>query len=469
MTKGILKEFATTFDIIHRMLDVVSVVLGAILAHYFIFGHIALPDRYQTALLVGMLLSMVVFRWFPLYQSWRGLTLSREIQQVGMAWATTFIGLTFIAFLLKTGADYSRLWAGTWGLLTLLLLTAVRVTLRIGLRWLRSSGHNTRTVAVVGATPLSANVIERLHNLPWAGLRVVGVFDEDPESPHVGSFHGAPVLGGHRDVAAYVERNNIDQVWICLPLRAEEQVREVVDTLSLSTIDIRFVPDIFGFSLVNHSLSEVAGVPIINLSATPFDGWNRVIKAVEDRLLALVFLLLCSPVMLAIAIGIKLTSPGPVIFRQMRNGWDGKPIEIWKFRSMKVHTEHDGTVTQAQRNDPRLTPFGAFLRRTSLDELPQFINVLQGRMSIVGPRPHAVEHNEFYKLKVNQYMSRHKVKPGITGWAQINGYRGETDTLDKMQNRVKYDLYYIENWSLWLDIKIVFLTILKGFRSDNAY
>ncbi len=246
-------------------------------------------------------------------------------------------------------------------------------------------------------------------------------------------------------------------------------MKKVWGDLSTSTADIRFVPDIFGFSLMNHSMTEVAGIPVINLSASPMEGWNRVIKEIEDRLLALLILIAISPIMLAIAIGVKLSSPGPCLFRQLRHGWDGRSIEVWKFRTMTLHSEERGSVTQATRIDNRVTKFGAFLRRTSLDELPQFMNVLQGRMSIVGPRPHAIEHNEQYKEVIDKYMLRHKVKPGITGWAQINGHRGETDTVEKMEKRVEYDLYYIENWSLWFDLKIIFLTFFKGFVHKNAY
>jgi putative colanic acid biosynthesis UDP-glucose lipid carrier transferase len=198
-------------------------------------------------------------------------------------------------------------------------------------------------------------------------------------------------------------------------------------------------------------------------------GINRVIKALEDRILGFTILVLVSPLIVAITIAIKLTSKGPVFFKQMRHGWDGKPIKVYKFRTMMEHVAEDGRVVQASRKDSRVTKFGAFLRRTSLDELPQFWNVLQGRMSIVGPRPHALQHNEEYKDQIDLYMLRHKVKPGITGWAQIHGWRGETDTLDKMKKRVEYDLYYIENWSLWLDIKIIFLTLFSGFIHKNAY
>jgi putative colanic acid biosynthesis UDP-glucose lipid carrier transferase len=235
------------------------------------------------------------------------------------------------------------------------------------------------------------------------------------------------------------------------------------------TISIRFVLDIFGLDLLSHSISDLAGFPMLNLNASPMVGVNRMVKALEDRIIAFFILIFISPILLGIAISVKLTSKGPVLFKQLRHGWDGRIIKVYKFRTMYVHQETHGKVTQATQNDKRITRLGKFLRRTSLDELPQFFNVLQGRMSIVGPRPHAIEHNEFYKDSIKAYMQRHKVKPGITGWAQVNGWRGETDHLGKMEKRVEYDLFYIENWSLGLDLKIIFLTIFQGFFHKNAY
>jgi putative colanic acid biosynthesis UDP-glucose lipid carrier transferase len=221
--------------------------------------------------------------------------------------------------------------------------------------------------------------------------------------------------------------------------------------------------------LLNHSITDVAGFPVLNIRTSPMKGVNRLVKALEDRLIAAMIMLLISPLMLLIAVGVKLTSRGPVFFKQRRLGWDGRIINVYKFRTMHVHQEADGHLTQATANDARVTHFGRWLRRTSLDELPQFINVLQGCMSIVGPRPHALLHNELYKESVQAYMQRHHMKPGITGWAQVNGWRGETDTLNKMQKRVEYDLYYINNWSLGFDLKIIFLTLFRGFTSRNAY
>ena len=221
---------------------------------------------------------------------------------------------------------------------------------------------------------------------------------------------------------------------------------------------------------MNRPMTQITDLSVVSLNVSPMRiGMNRVLKAIEDRLVALAIIVLTSPVMLIIWAAVRLTSPGPAIFKQVRHGWDGHPIKIYKFRTMRVHKEGNGEVTQASRNDRRVTKIGRILRRTSLDELPQFFNVLQGRMSVVGPRPHAVEHNRYFMDQIDDYMQRHKVKPGITGWAQVNGLRGETDALDKMKKRVQFDLYYIENWSLWFDIKITLLTIIRGFFHPNAF
>ncbi len=258
-------------------------------------------------------------------------------------------------------------------------------------------------------------------------------------------------------------------MWICVPLEMGSIVRSIFYVLRNHTAEVRLIPDFRDMHLLNHRVSEVAGHYAIDLSVTPMNGMARVIKRLEDIVVGGMISILVLPVCIVIAIAIKINSTGPVLFKQYRTGANGKQFKVYKFRSMKLHQEKNGQVTQATKTDPRITSFGAFLRRTSLDELPQFYNVLQGRMSIVGPRPHALAHNEQYKELVESYMRRHKVKPGITGWAQVNGLRGETDTLEKMEKRVEYDLWYIDNWSVWLDLRIILLTVFKGFINKNAY
>lgn len=447
-------------------LDWAGIILAAWAAHRLYLGSWVLPDSYSIVVGVVVLLAALLFPRFNLYQAWRGASIFDEVRAVTLAWALVLFLLFAFAFTTKMGINFSRGWIGIWALLGWGALVGGRILLRVALRWLRSHGFNQRRIVIVGAEGLGEEVAKRLLASPWIGLQVEGFFNAGPAA-HVEP--GVPILGGLPDVAGYVEEERIDQVWIALPLKEQDKVESLLHALRHSAVDIRFIPDIFGFRLLNHSVTEVAGFPVMNLSVTPMVGVNRLVKALEDRVLASLILLLISPFLFLIALGVKFSSPGPVLFRQKRLGWDGQPFMVYKFRSMVAHQEGCGQLTQASKGDTRVTPFGAFLRRTSLDELPQFFNVLQGTMSIVGPRPHAVEHNELYKDLVDDYMLRHKVKPGITGWAQINGWRGETDTLEKMRKRVEYDLYYIENWSLWFDLQIILLTVFKGFINKNAY
>jgi putative colanic acid biosynthesis UDP-glucose lipid carrier transferase len=270
-------------------------------------------------------------------------------------------------------------------------------------------------------------------------------------------------------LGAFVAAHAIDEVWVSLPLAQSTLLEPVLAQLRNSTANVRYMPDMLGLFLLNRGMTEILDMPMLDLSVTPMRGINRALKRAEDALLSMLILLLISPLLLLIALAVKLTSRGPVLFRQKRHGWDGREIEVWKFRSMRLHHEAPGALTQARREDPRLTRFGAFLRHSSLDELPQFFNVLKGDMSIVGPRPHAVEHNALYMGLIDHYALRHTVKPGITGWAQINGWRGETETVDKMKGRIEHDLYYIEHWSLGFDLRIIALTLVRGFVSKNAY
>jgi putative colanic acid biosynthesis UDP-glucose lipid carrier transferase len=346
-------------------------------------------------------------------------------------------------------------------------LLVSRLLITTALKLFRSSGWNSRKVLLVGTDSTAQELVQRVKATSWAGIEINGFIDDSAE---IGSLVvGEPVKGGINDIDAVVTREKIDEVWVVLPITMKEAVLEILRKLQYATVDVRYFLDFKDFRLMNHSISEIMGVPVVNLTESPMHGINRLIKAIEDRLLSAVILVVISPLLLLIALLVKFTSPGPVLFKQMRHGWDGKKIKVYKFRTMYVHQEEAGKVTQAGRQDKRVTPLGGFLRRTSLDELPQFFNVLQGRMSIVGPRPHAVQHNEYYKEQIEAYMLRHKVKPGITGWAQVNGWRGETDSLEKMQKRVEYDIFYIENWSLWFDVQIMLMTLFKGFVNKNAY
>jgi len=466
--KGLLKEYAVLLRIVAQGLDILALISGALIAHAWRFNHLNLSSNYQIAILLAIFLALGLFPLFGLYQSWRGKSRFIHLRTLTSAWITVFIILVVIAFLTKTSTTISRQWAVAWGFSAWFLLIAMRVVLGQFLRLMREHGLNHKKVIILGAGGLGQEVLRRINTSSWTGLDVTAFLD-DKESLHGKILDGVKVKGPISVLATIAEREKPDEIWIALPLYAEMRVKDILHDLRHSTATIRYVPDIFGFRLINYSVTEIAGMAVLDLSASPITGINWFVKTIEDKLLALIILTLVSPLMLIIAFGIKVSSRGPIIFKQLRHGWDGKPIKVYKFRTMVMHDEENGCVTQAFKNDPRITKFGALLRATSIDELPQFFNVLQGRMSIVGPRPHAIEHNEQYKDKIDDYMKRHKVKPGITGWAQINGWRGETDTLEKMKKRVEFDLYYIENWSLWLDIKIILRTLVSGFAHKNAY
>ncbi len=320
---------------------------------------------------------------------------------------------------------------------------------------------------IVGLNAQGAALATKLAHSPYNRIKLCG-FVDSRNADRNGSLVTIPVLGKFSDIARLVETLDIHVIYLSLPMASQPRILQVLDELKDTTASIYFVPDMFITDLIQGHTDTVCGVPVISVCESPFTGLNGVIKRTSDIVLSILILAMITPVLIGVALAVKFTSPGPVIFRQRRYGLDGKEILVYKFRSMTV-TEDGDAIKQAQKNDARITPLGAFLRKSSLDELPQFFNVLQGRMSIVGPRPHAVAHNEIYRKLIKGYMVRHKVKPGITGWAQVNGLRGETDTLDKMQGRIDFDLDYLRNWSLKLDIFIILKTIRLVAEDQKAY
>jgi len=452
-----------------KLADGFAVLFAGALAFLFRFGVDAfpIPSAYTLLALASAFILVGALSALGAYRSWRGGNLIVMTGQVLAGWAITIINLLVLLFAVKASGEFSRLWLITWAATAGGLLVMQRMAIAALLRWLRAHGRNHKRVILVGHSDMTRELIRRLKTANWTGFDLVAILDDQAaQSAVVG---GVPLQRGLANIEAFVKDKHVSEVWITLPLREEARVRHVLHLLRHSMLNIRYVPDIFAFRLLNHGVSEIAGIPMLDLSTTPMTGINRLVKALEDHVLALLILITISPLLLGIALAVRLSSPGPILFKQKRHGWDGREINVYKFRSMYVHREDGERITQARASDTRITPLGAFLRRTSLDELPQFFNVLQGRMSIVGPRPHALAHNEHYKELIESYMLRHKVKPGITGWAQVNGYRGETDTLEKMQKRIDYDLYYIEHWSLALDLKIILLTLFKGFKHPNAY
>jgi putative colanic acid biosynthesis UDP-glucose lipid carrier transferase len=466
---GIFTHYQWLVILIQWLLDgMVVVMLLAVLA--LAYG-VPFQEKYQLLSALAFILTLLVFRASQLYRPWRGVDFIRLGQRVLVAWVIVLGLLLALAFVTKTTTYFSRGVLLPWIFLTPLALLGLRLLVYKSLGFLRSYGHNTRSAVIAGAGTLGQHLARSLVDLPWLGIRFLGFFDDEKLVDKItlaGELGDHPVLGDLDGMVSFVRDFQVNIVYLALPLRAQARLRDIIEKLQDTTASVYFAPDVFIYSLFQSSLTDLRGIPLISLWETPFFGVNAMLKRVLDVLLASILLLGSAPLLLLLALGVKLTSPGPVFFKQRRYGLEGEEIRIFKFRTMSV-CEDGAQITQAKRGDPRLTPFGRFLRRTSLDELPQLFNVLQGRMSIVGPRPHAVAHNEFYRQRLPRYMLRHKVRPGITGLAQVNGFRGETETLEKMEQRLAYDLEYLRRWSLWLDVKLICQTVWRTFSDKNAY
>lgn len=437
------------------LIDIVLVIGAAYFAYHQRFGYWDMSARYEVATLALALVGTICQLGMDTYGSWRGRPFRKQLSRVYTGWLLAFALLLGLAVAMKATEQYSRLWLSTTALYALIAVSLFRLSTYLLLRLARARGRNQKHVLVVEGNVPSAELTQNLPDLGRTGYEIRKRL----------TLHNNPQW--FERLVATVSEQNVHEVWLCLPLQEGEAIKTILHSLRHLTVEVRFIPDMGDVPLLNHRISQIAGLYALDISLSPMEGSARLIKRIEDLVVGGLISILILPVCLVIAIAIKMTSSGPIIFKQYRMGINGRHFKVYKFRSMEVHSEVAGQVTQAKFGDPRVTRLGAFLRRTSLDELPQFYNVLQGRMSIVGPRPHALAHNEHYKDLVESYMKRHKVKPGITGWAQVNGYRGETDTIDKMQKRVEYDLWYINNWSLWLDLKIIFLTVFKGFVNNK--
>ena len=400
---------------------------------------------YYALMLMGAFLFSATSN--AVYRSWRGSQMPGIMARAVGRWWLAMGLLLLCLFVFKATQEFSRIWLVLWLAVGSALLCVNRLLVYGVLRGLRRRGFNMKSVALVGGGAAAMNLKERLAGSGWSGYSVAFEID------------AVDAVGLERLATAAV-----DEVWLALPLGNEQAIRDALHALRHSTAAIRFVPDLFTLRLVNHGVSDVLGMPMFDLSTSPMTGWNLVVKWLEDKVLSSVILLLISPLMLWLALGVKLSSPGPVFYRQERVGLNNKPFYMLKFRSMPVDTEKDG-VQWGGSAAKATNRFGQLIRKTSLDELPQFLNVLKGDMSIVGPRPERPMFVEQFKEEIPDYMKKHLVKAGITGWAQVHGWRGDTD----LKTRIEYDLYYIENWSLWLDLKIVFLTVFKGFVNKNAY
>jgi putative colanic acid biosynthesis UDP-glucose lipid carrier transferase len=426
-------------------------------------------DQTLTVTVLGLLVYGFAAEVGGLYRPWRMETIIRETRDTLVSWSAIPLALLTYWFFTKTSTQYSRAAAFTWFILAPVMLCALRAVARIGLRVLRSQGHNTRRVAILGCTKDAERLAESLDQLPWLGLKLGGVYDDRSEKRrHAPKHPNCKVVGSSSDLVRQCRQGAVDVVYVALPLRAELRTAAILAELADTTVTVYLVADFLYYSLLRSHWSQVGGMPVVSVHNSPFEGVVAWVKRLEDLVLGSLIVLLTLVPMAFVAIAIKLSSPGPIFFRQWRYGLCGKKIRILKFRTMTV-CEDGPNVRQVSRNDSRVTRIGRFLRRTSLDEFPQFLQVLTGELSLVGPRPHAVAHNEQYRALIHGYMLRHMVKPGITGWAQVNGWRGETAELEKMEQRVRHDLEYIRNWNLFLDLKIIFLTIFGAKKSRNAF
>ena len=451
-----------------RALDIVVVLAAACIAYWVRHDSFDPPSFYLISMILAALLAA---NYLHLAETYRFENLRRftvQLGKVSASWFAVVLSLLVLGYFTKTSDLFSRITMALWLTIAWGGFMALRVWVVFQLGQWRRAGKLSDDIVIVGAGRLGQRLAQYLQMRDDGTIRILGFFD-DRKTRVPGEVEGHPVLGDVDALLEFVRHHQVSQVIIALPWRAGQHLVELLKKLKTVPIDVKLCSEAIGFDLPSGGFSFVSGVPMLNIFERPLTGWSYVMKLVEDRFLALLFLIAGIPLFLVIAAAIKLGSPGPILFRQKRYGFNNKEIVVYKFRSMYEGPIRGAAVAQARRDDPRVTRFGAFLRRTSLDELPQLVNVLKGEMSLVGPRPHAVIHNEQYAAIIDEYLARHRVKPGITGWAQVNGLRGETETPGKMHQRLQYDLYYIDHWSLLLDFKILFMTLLFGFVNKNAY
>ncbi|CAG0963420.1 undecaprenyl-phosphate galactose phosphotransferase [Methylophilaceae bacterium] len=433
------------------------------------------PD-YTILLLLLLGLLAMAYDKFGIYRSNSNFT--GKTFNLFKSWSITFLALVVLAFLTKTSEIYSRLLVGQLYLLGLSSQILLHYLVRLAYQKISEHSQQVEKVIIVGQGSLSNYLKFRISNNPWMREQIVGTVllpgqtaslltaeDTDAEKP---AEEANAILGDIDDLSMLIEKHDIAKVYIVTPLESSDVVDKLYRTLLDKYVSIHWIPDIFSLRLVNHSVKEISGIPVLTLSETPLIGTKLLTKSIVDLAMTVLILAAISPILLAVAIAVKLDSPGPVFFRQKRAGWNGKTFRIWKFRSMYVHQEDGGKLKQAEKNDSRITRVGAFIRKTSLDELPQLFNVLTGDMSLVGPRPHAVQHDQEYSQRIFDYFARHNIKPGITGLAQVRGLRGETKDINQMIQRIEADIEYINNWSVWLDLTVLVRTTLV-FTGKNAY
>ncbi|WP_280570391.1 undecaprenyl-phosphate glucose phosphotransferase [Chromohalobacter sp. 296-RDG] len=442
-----------------RLADVFAIFGGGFLAYHVRFGSLVdMVERYQWMILSGTLLGLIIFSACGVYRSWRGAVRVGLVVRIAHAFAILSGTIFTYLYFTKTGTEFSRLWLFFWLVISFVLSVSIRTLAYPVLNRLRSKGKNRKSVVLVGDYEPCATALRNIRREPSAGFDVIKVRLMDAVGCENLKIADCQTFDPENDSSLQA-----DEIWICFSLSRGSVVESVMKCFRHSTANIRYLPDMQGLRLLNHDISSVAGLYMIDMSCSPLGGWARFLKAMEDKVIALSIILFVSPLLLAVSLAVKMTSPGPVFYRQERMSWNGRAFKMLKFRTMHQDHEQKNLVWGEAASKP-MTPIGNWLRRSSLDELPQFINVLKGDMSIVGPRPERVVFVEKFKDEIHGYMQKHMMKAGITGWAQIHGWRGDTD----LNKRIEYDLWYIDNWSVWLDLKVIFLTIWRGFFHDNA-
>ncbi len=444
-------------------------VIVSVLTLVTLLSGVKFDGYYLVLAIIVFFVSSQLFQKITLMRSLRKVHVLAHIQDILIAWGLVVGVVLLLGYVTELYEEYSNRVLMAWFISTPAILFLSHILARTLRSKIIKLTNSQRRVVIAGINELGHQLAQRIKDEPHLGIEVMGFFDDRNATRLNGcSCCGPKLEGGMSDLADYIRQHKIDIIYIALPMSSRPQIMQLLHDLYDTTASTYFVLDIFIFDLIQPRMDTIKGIPVVAITESPFLGVSGVVKKVSDIVMASIILLLLSPLMLLIALGVKLTSPGKVLFKQRRYGLNGEEIRVYKFRSMTV-CEDGPTVIQAKKGDQRITPFGAFLRKTSLDELPQFINVLLGDMSIVGPRPHAVAHNELYRKYIKGYMLRHKVRPGITGWAQVHGLRGETETMDKMKARIDYDLDYLRNWSLSLDLWIIIRTAFVIFKQPNAY
>jgi putative colanic acid biosynthesis UDP-glucose lipid carrier transferase len=448
-----------------QLFDVLAIILSGIIAYtgYFSLAEWPIHTNYIIAIVLSVLLTIIIFPLFNVNQLY-GNDLFSYIHKLFLAWLTVIAILIAIAFSLKLSDHFSRKWLFSWTFLSLLLLFSTRLILHYIIYL--TAKDNFKKIVIVGAQGLGQTLAQRIRSAkPYLNIDIIAFFDDD-ETLRNKAVENIHVNGNILNLSRFVRDNEVDEVWVTPQYIDQAYLEKILHNLRYNLVTIRFIPNIFSFHPINYSVSKFLGLPVISLTESPMTNEvNCALKTIEDKILASLILLALSPLMLMIAIGVKLSSPGPIFYRQERMGWNGKVFKMLKFRTMPINIEKETGPVWAKASENRATRFGCLLRHTSLDELPQLWNVLTGEMSIVGPRPERPYFVEKFKEDIPEYMQKHLVKAGITGWAQVNGWRGDTD----LHKRIEHDIYYIEHWSVWLDLKIILLTMFKIIADKNAY